>query len=167
MQQLAEFSACLVSLGTRDRLSMLYLDVVRGPGAVTLSLELGSRIGIVTSALGRAYMAAVAAAERDAILERVRELTLDEHWPGIRAGIDQALADYRRLDVCCSFGEWQPEVNAIAVPVRPGGGLPPMAINCGAPAYIAPREFLLNEVRPRLLAMAAGIKSSLGTAPGP
>jgi len=29
---------------------------------------------------------------------------------------------------------WQKDVNAIAVPVMPGGGLPPMAINCGAPA---------------------------------
>src|ERR1700704_3226219 len=54
MQGLAEFSECMVTLGTRDRLSMLYIDVVRGSGAVTLSLDMGSRINIATSAIGRA-----------------------------------------------------------------------------------------------------------------
>jgi hypothetical protein len=31
----------------------------------------------------------------------------------------------------------------------PGGGLPPMAINCGGPAFTLSKEFLLGEVRPR------------------
>jgi DNA-binding IclR family transcriptional regulator len=66
--------------------------------------------------------------------------------------------------VCTSFGEWQKDVNAIAVPVRPGGGLPPMAINCGAPAYMVSKEFLLEKVRPRLIALANDLEASLGTA---
>src|SRR5664279_3774712 len=55
MQQLAEFGQCTVSLGARDRLSMIYVDAVRGSAAVTLSLETGARIQIATSAMGRAY----------------------------------------------------------------------------------------------------------------
>jgi DNA-binding IclR family transcriptional regulator len=164
MTELAEFSSSLVSLGTRDRLSMIYIDVVRGPAAVTLSLDMGSRIQIGTSAMGRAYMTAISELERDDILERVRELSVDERWPEVKAGVEQALIDIRELGVCTSFGEWQKDVNAIAVPVRPGGGLPPMCINCGAPAYIVSKEFLLNEVRPRLIAIANEIETSLGTA---
>ncbi len=38
-----------------------------------------------------------------------------------------------------------------------------MSINCGAPAYIVSKEFLLGEVRPRLVAIAAEIEASLGT----
>ena len=72
--------------------------------------------------------------------------------------------DIRELGVCCSFGDWQKDVNAIAVPVRPGGGLPPMAINCGAPAYLVSKEFLLERVRPRLIAVANELETSLGTA---
>jgi DNA-binding IclR family transcriptional regulator len=164
MQELADFSEAMVSLGARDRLSMIYIDVVRGPAAITLSLDLGSRIQIATSAMGRAYLTAVPEAERADILERVRELAVEGRWPDLKAGVERALEDIRKIGVCCSFGEWQEDVNAIAVPVRPGGGLPPMSINCGAPAYIVSKDYLLEKVRPRLIALAQELEVSLGTA---
>jgi DNA-binding IclR family transcriptional regulator len=164
MQQLAEFGQCTVSLGSRDRLSMLYIDAVRGSAAVTLSLESGARIQIATSAMGRAYLTAISESERSDIMERVRELADVNRWPELQRGVAKALRDIRELGVCCSFGEWQKDVNAIAVPVRPGGGLPPMAINCGAPAYMVSKDFLLDRVRPRLIALANELEASLGTA---
>src|SRR5271156_5296890 len=164
MQRLAEFGQCMVSLGSRDRLSMVYVDAVRGSAAVTLSLDSGARIQIATSAMGRAYLTAVSESERADIMERVRELADVSRWPELQRGVAKALRDIRDLGVCCSFGEWQKDVNAIAVPVRPGGGLPPMAINCGAPAYMVSKEFLLERVRPRLIALANELETSLGTA---
>jgi DNA-binding IclR family transcriptional regulator len=164
MQQLAEFGQCMVGLGSRDRLSMLYIDAVRGSAAVTLSLDSGARIQIATSAMGRAYLTAVPESERNEIMGRVRELADADRWPELQKGVAKALRDIRELGVCCSFGDWQKEVNAIALPVRPGGGLPPMAINCGAPAYMVSKEFLLEKVRPRLIALANELETSLGTA---
>jgi len=164
MQQLAEFGQCMVSLGSRDRLSMTYIDAVRGSAAVTLSLDSGARIQIATSAMGRAYLTAVSEKERNDVLARVRKLADPNRWPDIQRGMAKALRDIREIGVCCSFGDWQKDVNAIAVPVRPGGGLPPMAINCGAPAYMVSKEFLLERVRPRLIALAGELESSLGTA---
>ena len=164
MQQLAEFGQCMVSLGSRDRLSMLYIDAVRGSAAVTLSLDSGARIQIATSAMGRAYLTAVPETERNEIMGRVRELASADRWPELQKGVAKALRDIRELGVCCSFGDWQKDVNAIALPVRPGGGLPPMAINCGAPAYMVSKEFLLEKVRPRLIALANELEASLGTA---
>jgi DNA-binding IclR family transcriptional regulator len=164
MQQLAEFGQCMVSLGSRDRLSMVYIDAVRGSAAVTLSMDTGARIQIATSAMGRAYLTAVPEQERVDILERVHELTDVNRWPELQRGVTKALRDIRELGVCCSFGDWQKDVNAIALPVRPGGGLPPMAISCGAPAYVVSKEFLLERVRPRLIALAAELETSLGTA---
>ena len=164
MEQLAEFGQCMVSLGSRDRLSMVYIDAVRGSAAVTLSLDSGARIQIPTSAMGRAYLTAVSEGERSEIMERVRELADVNRWPDLQRGVAKALRDIRELGVCCSFGDWQKDVNAIAVPVRPGGGLPPMAISCGAPAYMVSKEFLLERVRPRLIALASELETSLGTA---
>jgi DNA-binding IclR family transcriptional regulator len=164
MQQLAEFGQCMVSLGSRDRLSMIYIDAVRGSAAVTLSMDSGARIQIATSAMGRAYLTAVPENERMDIMERVRELADVDSWPELQRGVTKALRDIRELGVCCSFGDWQKDVNAIAVPVRPGGGLPPMAISCGAPAYMVSKEFLLERVRPRLIALAGELETSLGTA---
>jgi DNA-binding IclR family transcriptional regulator len=163
MQELAEFGQCMVSLGTRDRLSMVYIDVARGSAAVTLRLDMGARIQIATSAMGRAYLTAVTPQERDEIMGRVRELAPDDRWPALDEGVAQAMRDISDLGVCCSFGEWQKDVNAIAVPVRPGGGLPPMPINCGAPAYMVSKDFLLEKVRPRLIALAHELETSLGT----
>ena len=113
--------------------------------------------------MGRAYMTAVTETERSEIMERVRELVADDRWLEIKAGLDRAMSDIRELGVCCSFGEWQKDVNGIAVPVRPGGGLPPMSINCGAPAYMVAKDFLLDKVRPKLIALANELETSLGT----
>jgi DNA-binding IclR family transcriptional regulator len=164
MQQLAEFGQCMVSLGSRDRLSMIYIDAVRGSAAITLSLDIGARIQIATTAMGRAYLTAVPEEERNDIMERVCEQADAGRRSELERGVARALQDIRELGVCCSFGDWQKDVNAIAAPVRPGGGLPSMAINCGAPAYMVSKEFLLEQVRPRLVALVNALETSLGTA---
>ena len=165
MQELAEFSRCLVSLCSRDRLSMVYVEVARSSEtAVTLSLDTGSRIQIASTASGRAYLTAIPERQRNEILEGIQEVAEAGRWPAVQRGVAKALVDIRTLGVCCSFGEWQKEINAIAVPVRPGNNLPPMVINCGGPAYSASPEFLLDEVRPRLIALANSLEKSVGTA---
>ena len=60
MQELADFSRCLVSLCSRDRLSMVYVDVARSSAAVTLGLDTGSRIQIANSASAQISMIASA-----------------------------------------------------------------------------------------------------------
>jgi DNA-binding IclR family transcriptional regulator len=163
MQELAEFSRCLVSLCSRDRLSMVYVDVARSSAAVTLSLDTGARIQIANSASGRAYLSAIPDDQREEIMEGVREVAEVARWPALQRGVAKAIVDYRSLGVCCSFGEWQKDINAIAVPVRPGSNLPPMALSCGGPAFSVSQEFLLEEVRPRLIALAASLEVSVGT----
>jgi DNA-binding IclR family transcriptional regulator len=164
MQELADFSRCLVSLCSRDRLSMVYVDVARSSAAVTLGLDTGSRIQIANSASGRAYLAVISDEQREEIMEGVREVAEVSRWPALQRGVAKALLDYRGLGVCCSFGEWQKDINAIAMPVRPGSNLPHMVISCGGPAYNVSSEFLLDEVRPRLIALVTSLEVSVGTA---
>lgn len=150
MQELADFSHAMVSLGMRDRLSMIYVENCRSQAALTLRLDVGSRIPIATTAMGRAYLAEVSSSERNDVLERVREL--DElKWPAIRDGVERALEEYRTLGCCTSFGDWQGDVNAIAIAFRPANGASVLSINCGGPAFNLSPESLLNEVRPRLI----------------
>src|SRR3984957_4279965 len=107
MQELAEFSNCLVSLCSRDRLSMVYVDVARSSAAVTLSLDTGSRIQIANSASGRAYLAAIDDEQREEIMEGVRQIAEASRWAALQRGVAKASVDRRNLGVCCSFGEWQ------------------------------------------------------------
>lgn len=161
MQELADFSGAAVSLGTRDRLSMIYVEHCRSQAALTISLDVGSRIPLATTAMGRAYLAAASDGERHELMDRIKEL--DEiAWPKIRDGIEAALKQHRELGCCCSFGDWQKDVNAIAISFRPGAGMPPMSINCGGPAFSLSPDFLLKEVRPRLIELVHRIEESFG-----
>ncbi len=162
MQELADQSRAAVALGSRDRLSMIYVDIARSSSALTIALDVGSRIPVATTAMGRAYLAVAPVRERDDLMERLREL--DElAWTDIRAGIDKALRDYQELGCVTSFGEWQQDVNSIGVAFQPGGGRPPMALNCGGPSFTLSREYLLEVARPKLIAIARELESSLGT----
>lgn len=153
MQELADFSHATVSLGMRDRLSMIYVENCRSQSALTLRLDVGARIPIAQTAMGRAYLAVCPASERNDILERVREL--DEfRWPSIREGVERAVEEYRTHGVCTSFGDWQPDVNAIAVAFKPAHGSSILSVNCGGPAFKLSPEFLLREARPRLIALS-------------
>jgi hypothetical protein len=38
-----------------------------------------------------------------------------------------------------------------------------MSINCGAPAYMVSKDFLLEKVRTKLIALANELETSLGT----
>lgn len=160
MQELADFSKGTVALGTRDRMSMLYLENCRSDAGLTISLDVGSRIPLTRSAMGRAWLAVADERERRDVMDRAEEL--DElAWPATRKAILKALDDHHELGVTCSFGDWQEDINGIACGFRPGGGRPPMAINCGGPAFSLKPEFLLAEVRPRLVALVRQLEEAL------
>ncbi|NMG02811.1 IclR family transcriptional regulator [Azoarcus taiwanensis] len=161
MQELADFSKGMVSLGIRDKLSMIYVENCRSQSALTLSLDVGSRIPIGTTAMGRAYLAVCPDTERQGLMERIREL--DElAWPRIQAGIERSMEEFHETGCCSSFGEWQKDVNAIAMAFQPGEGLPLMSINVGGPAFNLAPQFLLDEVRPRLIELVNMIMGRLG-----
>jgi DNA-binding IclR family transcriptional regulator len=153
MQELADASQAMVSLGMRDRLSMIYVENCRSESALTLSLDVGSRIPLATTAMGRAYLARCSETQRAALMERIRERD-PAGWPQARDGIDRAIAEYKELGCTTSFGAWQKDVNAIAIAFDAPGGRSVMAINCGGPSFMLAPEFLLREVRPQLLALA-------------
>ena len=150
MQKLADFSHGMVSLGMRSRLHMIYIENRRSDSALTLRLDVGSRIPIATTAMGRAYIAASSSTERDDIFNLIK--SREGHaWPQIKAGIEAAIVEYERTGCCSSFGDWQEDVNAIAVAFVPTGGGPQLALSCGGPAFTLTRAHLIEEVRPKLL----------------
>ena len=159
MQEVADFSQSVVALGVRVGLGIIYIEVCRNKAALTLSLDVGSRLPLATTAIGRAYLAIASDAEREDIL---RELRAEDEaaWPRCRRTIETALEQYRKTGCCGSFGEWQPDINGIAIGFHPGGGLPPMSLNCGGPSFSLSRAFLLGEVRPRLASVARRLEEA-------
>lgn len=158
MQELAEFSGTTVSIAVRDRLSMIYIEVCRSTAALALALQVGSRMPLAVSAIGRAYLVRASEQERKEILARYQELD-EMAYEAVLAAIERGTRDYAQYGCTTSFGEWQKDVNGIAVGFYPIGGSQLMSINCGGPSSSVSEKFLLEEVRPRLIEIAARLES--------
>ncbi|MGO4331700.1 IclR family transcriptional regulator [Cupriavidus sp. 2TAF22] len=161
MQRLAVDTGAVVAMSTRDRLSMLYLECCRSTSIVTLSLDVGSRIALGTSAAGRVYLASLPAGERAEVMERIR--ALDEGaWPAVEHGIASAMEELRTTGCVTSLGEWVKEVHGIATSFTPGRGLPAMAISVAGPAQTFSAQRMREQVRPLLIETVREIERTLG-----
>jgi DNA-binding IclR family transcriptional regulator len=158
MQDLADFSGTTVSIAVRDRLSMICVEVCRSSAALSMSLQVGSRMQLAASSIGRAYLVRATEQERKDILSRANELDEDAYQK-MRQSLDKALRDHEQFGCTTSFGDWQKDVNGIAVGFLPIGGNQIMSINCGGPASSVSPQFLLDEVRPRLIEIASRLES--------
>lgn len=150
-----------IGLGTRAGRQMIYTDACEGESLISLRLSAGSRIPIATSAMGRAYLAALEPDERGALLEDLRS-RYDDEWPSIVAGVDTAIEELKRYGYCSSLGDWQKDIQGVAVPVASPPGEPIHVLNLGGAAYALPEQELRERLAPRLVALARKIEASLG-----
>src|ERR1700675_1754006 len=153
-----------VAVGGRDRTSMIYFGQSRGM-TLGVQLDVGSRVPIATTAMGRAYIWALPSEERASLLRELRE-HYGSRWPRMREGIEHAGEMVEQLGFTISAGEWQDDVHAVGVALKLNDGTGPYAFNCGAPAFRFTEDRLRNDIGPRLVAMVRNIKAALGgTAP--
>ena len=161
MNRLAETFGGSVYLGICDGLEMVVIEACRARSSmVTVRLDVGSRLPIATSALGRAYLSSLQEAERVQILEKLKQKN-EGDWLRLGASIEQAMRDAAAHGCCASLGELRAEINSIAAPLTLPGG-EHVALNCGGPALAFPEARLRDEIAPRLLATARTIAGEVG-----
>jgi DNA-binding IclR family transcriptional regulator len=149
-----------VAIGARDRLSMIYFGQSRSELTVGVLLDVGSRIPIATTAMGRAYLLALPDDERNVLLREIRENS-GHRWPKIREGIERAGDMVAKYGFTISAGEWHSDIHAAGVALTLNDGTGPYAFNCGAPAFKFSEDRLLQDIGPRLLAMAKNIEKAM------
>ncbi|MEG1708833.1 MAG: IclR family transcriptional regulator [Acinetobacter sp.] len=160
MTELADYAQASVAMATRDRLNMIYLDVVQGKGSMTMQRQVGTYLPIHLSSIGRACLATIPEDEREFLLNAIRAKHKDE-WITIKHALDQSFKDYQDFGYCFSVGDWHKDVNSVAVPFyHEQHGL--LVFNCGGPSFILNREKLENEIAPRLLHMVNNIAKDVG-----
>ena len=158
MEEMAGYAKAAVAMAARDRLSMVYLDVVHGEANLTMRRQVGSHLSLHRSAIGRACLAAMPEDEREFILGHIRKRH-PEDWPEVRKGLERAFRDYADYGFCLSLGEWQRDVNAVGVALHhESQGL--LAFNCGGPSFHLKREKLEDDIGPRLLHMVHNIEAA-------
>jgi DNA-binding IclR family transcriptional regulator len=159
MQELADYSHTVVSVGSRDRLGMVYLDGRHSITAtVSLRREPGTRVPIATTAMGRALLCGLPEDERDKLMENIRQRD-PARWPKNKAGIEQALRDYKERGFCLSIGDWRSDVNAVGVPMLPIAGCRLLTFNCAAPSFVLRQHMLEDDIGPRLVNLVRTIES--------
>lgn len=160
MKELADYAGAAVAMATRDRLNMIYLDVVQGKGSVTMRRQVGTYLPIHLSSVGRACLAAMPEDEREFLLNAIRAKH-KEDWIKINRELDKAFKDYQDFGYCFSVGDWHKDVNSVAVPYyHDQHGL--LVFNCGGPSFILSREKLEDEIAPRLVHMVNNIRTDFG-----
>jgi DNA-binding IclR family transcriptional regulator len=154
-----------VAIGARDRLSMIYFGQSRSELTVGVLLDVGSRVPIATTAMGRAYLWALPDDERQQLMRDIREST-GNRWPKIRDGIEKAGEMIARHGFAVSAGEWHDDIHAAGVALQLNDGTGPYAFNCGAPAFKFSEERLISDIGPRLVAMVKAIEKAMTGRPG-
>ena len=160
MKELADYAQASVAMATRDRLNMIYLDVVQGKGSMTMQRQVGTYLPIHLSSIGRACLATIPEDEREFLLNAIRAKHKDQ-WLSIERALNQSFKDYQDFGYCFSVGDWHKDVNSVAVPYyHDQQGL--LVFNCGGPSFILNREKLEDEIAPRLLNMVNNIRNEVG-----
>ncbi|WP_417434600.1 IclR family transcriptional regulator [Hoeflea sp.] len=160
MDQAAEVLAAPVALGVLDRNKALYVDISRGSATFTVQLEIGSRIPLVETAMGRALLVTLPEAEREEHLA----LAAGKHPEKsrlMRKILDKAVADYEKYGFVVSTGEWRPDIFAVGAPLIAADGSGTYAFNCGAPPHHFPSERLYDEVGPMMASLVRVVDDAL------
>jgi DNA-binding IclR family transcriptional regulator len=78
----------------------------------------GQRVPMELTSLGRAWLAIAPDAQRRVLLRQFRERRGTREWKQLERALQEALRDVHELGYC--WASWQPEVVALATPLRVG-----------------------------------------------
>lgn len=152
MQLLANLSGGGVSLAAGDQTDMIYLDRCTG-ATMPYFVGVGSVIDMVSTSVGRAYLAGVSEPVRDALFDRLSRLH-GENWPSIASCIKGAIDEVAQRGFCLVDGEWRRNVRAVATPLVSRDGRTVLAVNCAVPIHAMETSKLIDEWGPRLYHLA-------------
>jgi len=161
MKELADYARGWVSIGLRERLNMVYIETARSPDVLTNSrADVGQTFSIMTSAMGRAYLAGSSKSDRTAVMNQIK-VKDPALWKAYAPRMEKSLADFAKWGFCLGYGDINPMLQAVAVPMRRMSNDYLMVFNCAvrAPA-LAPHQ-LENDLGPRLIRMVRSIEDAL------
>ena len=161
MAELASSGGCSVALGARDRLSIVYVDECCGNSSTTLRLDIGARLEIARSAIGRAWLAGL---KEDVKANMYAQLEAAYHteWASLRPRIEDADAQIQERGFCLVDQEWRKDTRTVSVPLVSSDGNTVMALSCGGPTFSVSVATLEEELGPRLRHIGEKISLFLG-----
>ena len=156
MMEVARDIRGAVSIGIASRLSAIMIETARTMEPHPRSPDIGNHAPLIQSAMGRALLAQFDAARLEQVLKQ-SSVEFPALWELHQAKTMQAIADCVRQGYCVAYGDYHPNIHAVGVPLLtlPNGAV--LSMNCGIqPFRLAPNQFV-DEIAPKLVALAASI----------
>lgn len=159
LQRLANDSGCTVSLACPDAPYMIYVDRCSG---ITMPyfFSVGSAVDMVRTATGRAYIAALSQAEREALFKKLAR-TYGDDWNALQGELEAAVAEVAKNGFCTVDMTWRQNIRGVAAPLVSRAGVARMSINCVAQTFAMDRETLTTKWGPVLAELAYALSAHL------
>ncbi len=161
MVELARFARGQISLGLRDRLSVVYVETIYDQETNLTRPDIGSTRPLLRTAIGRALLYAHDPLERDLICARLAD-EYPEDWARYEPGMRDAFEQIRGRGFCVVAGDWNRALCAVGVPVRARINGSPLAFNLTVPAYATDDKYLIEVLGPRLCELVRNVDYRMG-----
>lgn len=156
MFKLAKTLTCSVSIGIRDRYSMVYIEVVRTGASNVYAHDVGSTHPLLGTAIGRAYLQGCTPTAREGLLNQA--MVKDPHqWEAFGQRAQESAREFALHRCCTSVGEIIPDIQAVAVPLGRVQGIDIAAMSCTFQGLPLDVQWLRRDVAPRLQLIAQEI----------
>lgn len=160
MERLAQQFETTVIMAMRDRLSMVFVEVIRPPNVgLTVNHDLGSSVPLATTSAGLAYLVGAPLQERAHLLEDLQTRYLAE-WPSIRQAVEHAHESYRNGGFVVKVRSLFREVNSVSVPLF-GSGSQACVFTCAGPIRMFSRKCLMEQLGPQLVDMVTAVRAQV------
>jgi DNA-binding IclR family transcriptional regulator len=155
MAELAAHVKGAVSLGMRERLSVVYVETSRAKSVLSQQFsDIGMSHPMIASAMGHAYLASRPPRDREALLNSIRIATPAD-WSRHKGALAANTRLYLRSGFCISRGEFLKGYCSVAVPLALGNDT--WLFNCVMPDSSPIADKLESDAGPRLAALARSL----------
>jgi DNA-binding IclR family transcriptional regulator len=149
METLAEHTQAAISLGVRHGDTVVYVAHCRSTARLILGLDVGTRLPLAVTAMGRAIWCAATPGLRSLMAARL-EADQPARWPALRQGLLRAEAEYAERGYTSSESEWESDIAAVGVGIDIGDGREPLGLTVGGPANRLQGDLLHGDFGPAL-----------------
>lgn len=163
METLAEHTQAAISLGVRHETSMVYVAHCRSTARLILGLDVGTRLPLAVTAMGRAMWCSASPGVQAMICRRLAAED-PTRWPQWQAGLLSAQRDHAARGYTSSESEWESDIAAVGVGIDIGDGREPLALTVGGPATRLTGALLHEDFGPALVRTGREIVAAIQAA---
>lgn len=156
MRAAAEKYKINVGLAAPDQDEMVYLESIRYNRRPSLrKVVSGQRVPMELTSLGRAYLSCAPDSQKMKLMEHFKK-SRGKQWLQIKTDIETADKEIKKYGFC--MASWQPEVVALATPIKIGSQIYAMNVSVSSDEDVAQ---LANELAPVLMQLRHNLASAL------